>query len=140
MKRFRSVLALSVQIAGISALLPLAALAAPGATTPQPSAQAKEATPSGEQVFTKWCAECHASVIGPGTQALERKYQGQVSAILQKRAGIPAALVKYTVRRGMSFMPPFRKTEISDSELASLATYLAAVDPDSANKQGGPTK
>jgi mono/diheme cytochrome c family protein len=140
MKRFRSVLALSIQIAVIAALMPLAALAAPGATTPQPSAQAKRATPSGEQVYTKWCAECHATVIGPGTRSLERKYHGQVSAILQKRAGIPAALVEHTVRHGVSFMPPFRKTEISDAQLASLATYLASVDPDSANKQGGTAK
>jgi mono/diheme cytochrome c family protein len=79
-------------------------------------------------------------VIGPGTQSLQRKYQGQVPAILDKRPGLPAALVEHTVRHGMSFMPPFRKTEISDAELASLATYLASVEVDSANKQSGPVK
>jgi mono/diheme cytochrome c family protein len=141
MKQLRSVLLLSVrQLAVIAAsLLPLAALAVPPLSdTPPPSGQAKM-TASGEQTYTKWCAECHASVIGPGTQALQRKYQGQVPAILHQRTGLPAELVKYAVRHGMGFMPPFRKTEISNSELASLATYLASVDPESA-KQGGPAQ
>jgi mono/diheme cytochrome c family protein len=108
--------------------------------TAPPSVQAKVAASPGERTYTKWCAECHASAIGPGTQSLQRKYEGQVTAILNKRAGIPAALVEHTVRHGMSFMPPFRKTEISDADLASLATYLASVEVDSANKQGGPVK
>jgi mono/diheme cytochrome c family protein len=29
------------------------------------------------------------------------------------------------VRSGVSVMPPFRKTEISDADLAALAAYLA---------------
>jgi mono/diheme cytochrome c family protein len=29
------------------------------------------------------------------------------------------------VRKGVSVMPPFRKTEISDADLAALAAYLA---------------
>ncbi len=29
------------------------------------------------------------------------------------------------VRNGVSIMPPFRKTEISDADLAALAAYLA---------------
>jgi len=29
------------------------------------------------------------------------------------------------VRTGVSVMPPFRKTEISDADLAALAAYLA---------------
>jgi mono/diheme cytochrome c family protein len=29
------------------------------------------------------------------------------------------------VRQGISFMPSFRKTEISDADLALLAAYLA---------------
>jgi len=141
MKQFRSVLILRVrQLAGIAASVPLVALAAPTMTAPRSFTQTQAAASPGKLVYTKWCAECHATVMGPGTQSLERKYQGQVSAILDKRAGIPAALVEHTVRHGMSFMPPFRKTEISDSELASLATYLASVEPDSTNKKVGPDK
>lgn len=33
--------------------------------------------------------------------------------------------VRYAVRKGVSFMPSFRKTEISDAELTLLADYLA---------------
>lgn len=105
MKRFRSVLVLSVrQIAGIAAaLLPVAVLAA-GPTsiqTPQPSSQVKVATSPGERIYIRWCAECHASAIGPGTQVLERRYKGLVPAVLHQRTGIPVELVKYTVRHGM---------------------------------------
>ena len=141
-KRFRSVLVLSVQIAGIATpVLPMAALADPTVIdTTQTSGQVKVATSSGERIYIRWCAECHGSAIGPGTQALERKYQGQVPAILHVRTGIPTELVTHTVRHGMGFMPPFRKTEISNSELASLATYLASVDRDSANRKVGPVK
>jgi mono/diheme cytochrome c family protein len=126
MTRFRSV--------GIVALvLALAALAAyvlidkpqPSSQVPVSQVPVKVADSPGEQVYIKWCAECHASAIGPGTQVLEKKYMGQVPAILHLRTGIPAELVTVSVRHGVGFMAPFRKTEISDSELASLATYLS---------------
>jgi mono/diheme cytochrome c family protein len=133
MKRSRFVLALSVrQIAGAAALsMALAALVLLTLIDPSQAAdpvQAKVATSPGERTYMKWCAECHASAIGPGTKALEQRYKGQVPAILHMRTGIPAELVTYTVRHGVGFMPPFRKTEISDSQLAGLASYLSSVD------------
>lgn len=143
MQRFRSGLVLSVRrIAGIAvALLPLAALAEPALMgSPQASGQVKVAASSGERIYIKWCTECHGSAMGPGTQVLERKYKGQVPAILHKRPGIPAEFVKHTVRHGMGFMAAFRKTEISDSELAQLATYLSSVGGDSTHKKGGPVE
>jgi (+)-pinoresinol hydroxylase len=33
-------------------------------------------------------------------------------------------LVKYTVRHGVSVMPPLRKTELSDADLDAIAAYL----------------
>jgi len=137
MTQFRSVLVLSVcQIAGFMApLLPLTALAGPALSDTSSASGVKAAASTGERVYVKWCAECHASELGPGTHSLERKYKGQVPAILDKRPGIPAALVEYTVRHGIVFMPPFRKTEISNSELTSLATYLSSVGADPANKK-----
>jgi mono/diheme cytochrome c family protein len=33
------------------------------------------------------------------------------------------------VRRGVSVMPPFRKTEISDEDLNALAAYLSKRSP-----------
>jgi (+)-pinoresinol hydroxylase len=150
MTRLRLVLGLSIwQIAGIAAaLLLLGVLVAPKLIdtfpfSPQAKAitsVAKVAASPGEQVYIKWCAECHASAMGPGTQALERRYKGEVPAILDKRAGMPADFIKYTVRHGMLSMPPFRKTEISDAELAVLATYLSSVDRTSASKQAEPVQ
>jgi mono/diheme cytochrome c family protein len=56
----------------------------------------------GSAVFQDWCAPCHApGPRHPGTQALEALYTG------------------------VSVMPPFRKTEISDADLEALAAYLA---------------
>jgi mono/diheme cytochrome c family protein len=37
-------------------------------------------------------------------------------------------LTRAFVRNGVSVMPPFRKTEITDAELAALAAYLAPKD------------
>jgi mono/diheme cytochrome c family protein len=132
MKRTCAVPALSVrQIAGTAALsvalVGFALLALTGAAEAADPVQVKGATSPGEQTYMKWCAECHASAIGPGTKVLEKRYKGQVPAILHLRTGIPAELVTYTVRHGTGFMPPFRKTEISDSQLASLAGYLSSV-------------
>ena len=58
--------------------------------------------------------------------ALQRKYKGLVPAVLEQRPDLPAALVTFAVRNGVSFMPSFRKTEISDGELAQLGAYLSA--------------
>ena len=62
---------------------------------------------------------------GPGSLALQRKYRGNVPAILEQRSDLPPAYITQVVRHGISFMPSFRKTEISDADLALLAAYLA---------------
>jgi mono/diheme cytochrome c family protein len=79
----------------------------------------------GEQIFFKWCSDCHSTPTGSGTMALERKYKGTPSAILEQRDDLQADYVKAAVRNGISFMPSFRKTEISDAELDQVAAYLA---------------
>jgi mono/diheme cytochrome c family protein len=94
---------------------------------PAQSATATHAAPSaGGKIYQKWCGDCHSTPTGPGSQALERKYHGAVPAILEQRRNLPPEFVKLVVRRGVSFMPSFRKTEISDAELALVAAYLAA--------------
>jgi len=81
---------------------------------------------SGEQIYQRWCTACHgAGADKPGTGALEFKYKGAVPAELEKRVDLSADLVKYFVRHGVSIMPPFRKTEITDAELDALARYLS---------------
>lgn len=81
---------------------------------------------AGAMVFQKWCADCHGPGRLPGTSALQRKYQGAIPAALDQRPNIPDALTRLVVRSGMSFMPYFRKTEITDRELAWLSAYLTS--------------
>ena len=79
----------------------------------------------GKQVYEKWCMPCHGKGDQyPGTLALEARYKGAVPGPLEERVDLSPALVKYFVRNGISVMPFFRKTEISDSELDALARYL----------------
>jgi len=80
----------------------------------------------GRQVFATWCAACHAAgPRHPGTQALEALYKGAKPAPLEQRTDLVPTVTSTFVRTGVSVMPPFRKTEISDADLAALAAYLA---------------
>ena len=80
----------------------------------------------GKQVYQYWCWNCHGEGVGkPGTQALAAKYKGSKPAILDQRTDLIPALTKSFVRKGISIMPFFRKTEITDAQLDSLAVYLA---------------
>ena len=66
----------------------------------------------------------------PGTQQLRIKYRDtQVSPLLTERTDLVPDFVKAIVRQGVSFMPQFRKTEISDAQLDALAAYLARNNP-----------
>jgi len=96
-------------------ILALAALPAAGAERP-----------NGEAVYTKWCAPCHdPGIEHAGTHALQAKYNGALPAVLREWPHLEAEHVKATVRHGISIMPPFRKTEITDQELDALAKWLA---------------
>ena len=80
----------------------------------------------GQEVYQYWCWNCHGEGAGkPGTQALAAKYKGSKPAILDQRTDLAAPVTKTFVRKGVSIMPFFRKTEITDAQLDALATYLA---------------
>lgn len=84
----------------------------------------------GDEVFQYWCAPCHApGPRHPGTQALDVLYKGVKPAALEERTDLVPELTRTFVRNGVSVMPPFRKTEISDADLAALAAYLAPKAP-----------
>ena len=84
----------------------------------------------GSEVFQNWCSPCHApGPRHPGTQALESLYKGAKPAALEQRTDLVPELTRTFVRTGVSVMPPFRKTEISDADLAALAAYLAPKAP-----------
>ena len=93
--------------------------------------------PRGKQVYDYWCLPCHGPGLGlpgfnelPGTQQLRIKYRDtQISPLLTDRSDLVPAFVKTIVRQGVSFMPQFRKTEISDADLDALAAYLARNNP-----------
>ncbi|WLH65171.1 cytochrome c [Pseudomonas sp. FP2300] len=82
-------------------------------------------TPPGKHTYERWCATCHAAGDDfPGTVALRAKYKGAVPDVLIERQDLSPDLIKYFVRNGVSIMPTFRKTEISDVELNELANFL----------------
>jgi mono/diheme cytochrome c family protein len=90
------------------------------------TAAAQEPAVRGKQVFDQWCAPCHGDGPGkPGTAALSALYKGQKPALLEERTDLVPELTKQFVRTGVSVMPFFRKTEISDADLDALAAYLA---------------
>lgn len=95
------------------------ALAASANDTGQPAAR-------GKIIFDKWCAPCHApNPKLAGTLALQTKYQGNTPAALEQRTDLTPEIVSTFVRNGVAWMAPFRKTEITDPELADLGAYLA---------------
>jgi len=80
----------------------------------------------GHDVFQYWCATCHgAGPDHPGTQALQAKYRGSKPAALEDRTDLTADQARFYVRHGVSIMPFFRKTEITDAELDALGAYLS---------------
>jgi (+)-pinoresinol hydroxylase len=87
---------------------------------------ADEATvQKGQKVYEYWCATCHGPGNLPGTVALQAKYNGAKPALLSERTDLIPAVTKTFVRHGVSIMPFFRKTEISDADLDALAAYIA---------------
>jgi (+)-pinoresinol hydroxylase len=91
----------------------------------EPPASRAALVARGEAVYTYWCNACHGpEMIKPGTGALAVKYGGSVPAALAERTDLSAALVEVIVRQGISMMPFFRPTEISNADLQALAAYL----------------
>ncbi|MBM7061037.1 c-type cytochrome [Pseudomonas sp. UL073] len=87
--------------------------------------EGKVSAARGKEVFQQWCAACHAPGIRhPGTLALEAKYKGAVPAALEERKDLAPQFITYFVRNGVSIMPFFRKTEVSDQDLEALTRYL----------------
>jgi (+)-pinoresinol hydroxylase len=91
-----------------------------------PATVSGQGQPKGYVEYQKFCSACHGEGVGkPGTMALQAKYKGAVPALLDKRTDLTAEFVKTTVRNGLTVMPFFRKTEISDADLNAIAAYLA---------------
>jgi mono/diheme cytochrome c family protein len=74
------------------------------AATPPPSATPR----SGELVYQQSCGYCHGRNVGP---------------VIRGRA-LPQDYVRQMIRRGQNAMPAFRASEISEPELAAVATFI----------------
>ena len=97
----------------------------PVLTAQLPQDQAGTASP-GKRVFYRWCVECHGDGPRyPGTASLAARYGNDMPAPLEQRRDLTPEVISLFVRQGVSIMPPFRKTEISDAELAQLGAYLS---------------
>jgi (+)-pinoresinol hydroxylase len=81
---------------------------------------------AGKVDFLNACAVCHAAEPDrPGTMSLQFKYAGRLPAALEQRTDLTREIVTYYVRHGIAMMPSFRKTELSDAQVAAIAAYLA---------------
>ena len=86
---------------------------------------------AGKAAFDAHCAACHGTQIVsgnqhlPGTEALTVKYNGKEPGALEERSDLSPQLVKTFVRTGVSVMPFFRKTMVTDAELDAIAAYLS---------------
>ena len=88
-------------------------------------AQIDSTVKKGSDTFQYWCATCHGRGPGqPGTTALTAKYKGQRPGLLDERTDLTPQGVRFAVRRGISIMPFFRKTELTDADLEAVVLYL----------------
>lgn len=91
----------------------------------------------GDKIFQTNCAACHGHGSGgddyltgehwkylPGTLAIYVKYQNAVPPALEDRTDLTHEVIEYYVRNGISIMPQFRKTVVSDQDLKDLSAYL----------------
>jgi mono/diheme cytochrome c family protein len=135
-RRGRAVAACVVLAVALGGCAPLWTRSSPHSAPP-----AEAARSAAGKTFDKWCSDCHSTAGGPGSLALQRKYRGNLPAVLEQRNDLRPDYVTLVVRHGISFMPSFRKTEISDADLALLAAYLApshtSSDGSALNKAGG---
>ena len=98
------------------------------ATTPWVHAQDAA---HGKTVFEHYCAPCHGAGPGddgapmlPGTHAISLKYRGEKPPLLQDREDLTLDFIRTVVRGGLASMPPFRKTEMTDAELADIKAWF----------------
>ncbi len=100
--------------------------AAPWALFPAPASKTTTPIERGAVVFQGRCEICHGKGIDrAGTISLGFKYKGDRPALLEERRDLSPEVVRFYVRTGVAMMPPFRKTEVSDTELDDLAAYLS---------------
>jgi mono/diheme cytochrome c family protein len=115
-----------ILVAGIARLVVADELAVDWTLRPNPQSSSETPAERGKYLFQVACAICHgAGTDRPGTSSLQIKYQGKLPAQLEQRTDLTPELVTAFVRNGIAMMPPFRKTELSDDQVAAIAAYLS---------------
>jgi mono/diheme cytochrome c family protein len=92
--------------------------------------QVTSATPRGYFEYQNSCSVCHGPMPErPGTRALAAKYKGSLPAMLEERRDLSPEFIRAVVRNGLTVMPHFRKTEVSDTQLDAIVAYLTRSRP-----------
>jgi mono/diheme cytochrome c family protein len=112
----------------------LAALTHAELNAQEPAASAER----GAAVYEAWCAHCHDRVpegsaleMLPGPASLALKYGGALSPYIKERPDLTNfATLEVFLRNGSGSMPPFRKTELADDDIAAVAAYFARTSSD----------
>jgi mono/diheme cytochrome c family protein len=87
--------------------------------------QVTSTTPRGYAEYQNSCSACHGPMPErPGTRALAAKYKGSLPAMLEERRDLSPEFIRTVVRNGLTVMPHFRKTEVSDTQLDAIVAYL----------------
>lgn len=76
----------------------------------------------GKERYARMCAPCHNKGFWAANRIAFRS--GEEYALLDKRSDLNADYIRQAVRVGIGSMPPYRKTELSDSDLAAITAYL----------------
>jgi mono/diheme cytochrome c family protein len=87
---------------------------------PVPAADALK----GEAYFAVTCGRCHRAG-GMGTGILSRRPGIAAQGLLEQREDLTVPFVQAVVRHGNGNMPRITRAEVSDSQLAEIADYLA---------------
>jgi (+)-pinoresinol hydroxylase len=92
--------------------------------------QVTSTTPRGYAEYQNSCSVCHGPMPErPGTRALAAKYKGSLPAMLEERRDLSPEFIRAVVRNGLTVMPHFRKTEVSDTQLDAIVAYLTRPRP-----------
>lgn len=84
--------------------------------------------PDGKGLFKQRCGMCHQG-IGMAVGLLARRPGDASKGVLEDRTDLSAAFVRAAARAGVGNMPRISRAEVSDPELAAIASYLARGKP-----------
>jgi mono/diheme cytochrome c family protein len=82
----------------------------------------------GQALYRGRCGMCHQT-IGMAVSILSRRPADESKGLLEERNDLSAAFINTVVRTGIMNMPRMSRGEVSDPELASIATYLSKGKP-----------